>query len=425
MVSDIQQQTLFDYAQLDTETRIVVQQRTDEIRTLVRRTAQDIIEIGNKLIEVKARLGHGYFGEWLNAEFGWKWKTAQNFMSVADKFVNFTNINLAPSVLYLLSAPSVSDETREEAIALVESGNTLTVADTKQLIAVHRLPDNAPFYVSHAVQEGRIGVKQALAVCEALDAVNEDIRQACIDNGVTDAQAIQAWELAAKQNERFANESLRRGFVMDLDGNDIPLGNVDATLIRVGATESEYERLQRQQAHIAESVTRKVHVSNNSGENEWYTPSYIIDAAKEVMGSIDCDPASSDIANKTVQADTYYTIEDNGLLQVWHGNVWLNPPYSQPHIAQFVSAVTSKYASKEFSQACVLVNNATETTWFQELLQDSSAVCFFSKRIKFIDPEGLPSGAPLQGQALLYFGGKKLSFAQAFRDYGVILTHAR
>jgi hypothetical protein len=40
--------TLFDYAVLDPETRIVVQQRTEEIRALVRRSAQDIIDIGNK-----------------------------------------------------------------------------------------------------------------------------------------------------------------------------------------------------------------------------------------------------------------------------------------------------------------------------------------------------------------------------------------
>ena len=50
------------YAGLDIETRIVVQQRTGEIRTLMQRTTQDLIEIGQKLVEVKARLGHGLFG---------------------------------------------------------------------------------------------------------------------------------------------------------------------------------------------------------------------------------------------------------------------------------------------------------------------------------------------------------------------------
>ena len=66
------------YTSLDAETRIVVQQRTSEIKTLMRRTAQDIVEIGQKLIEVKAQLGHGLFSAWLRIEFEWSRGTAEN-----------------------------------------------------------------------------------------------------------------------------------------------------------------------------------------------------------------------------------------------------------------------------------------------------------------------------------------------------------
>jgi len=61
------------------------------------------------------------------------------------------------------------------------------------------------------------------------------------------------------------------------------------------------------------------HVSKNSGENEWYTPVQFIDAARLVMGSIDLDPASSERANETVQATTFYTKEDDGLSKTWCG----------------------------------------------------------------------------------------------------------
>lgn len=164
----------------------------------------------------------------------------------------------------------------------------------------------------------------------------------------------------------------------------------------------------------------RAHVANNSGNNEWYTPANIITAAREAMGSIDIDPASSDIANQTVQAATYFTAETNGLAQEWPGNVWMNPPYAQPLIADFSAALAEKVKVGEVRQACVLVNNGTETAWFQTLLDVASAVCLVKTRVKFVDPNGKPS-APLQGQAVIYIGKESQRFADAFCSFGKVL----
>jgi hypothetical protein len=74
----------------------------------------------------------------------------------------------------------------------------------------------------------------------------------------------------------------------------------------------------------------KPHVSQATGENEWYTPPEIIEVARQVMGEIDCDPASSEKANEIVRAKQFFSIEDDGLKQKWIGNIWMNPPYAQP-----------------------------------------------------------------------------------------------
>ena len=173
---------------------------------------------------------------------------------------------------------------------------------------------------------------------------------------------------------------------------------------------------------IRRAVENKPHVSNNSGNNEWYTPAPLIEAAIQAMGTIDLDPASSAIANKVVRAETFYTAEIDGLTQPWRGNVWMNPPYAQPLVAHFCEAVSAKYDAKEIKRACVLVNNATETAWFQRMLGSAAALCFLRSRVRFIDPTGEPSGAPLQGQAVIYLGENPYRFVRSFGELGACLV---
>ena len=156
-------------------------------------------------------------------------------------------------------------------------------------------------------------------------------------------------------------------------------------------------------------------VVNNSGNNEWYTPRGYIEAARRVMGSIDIDPASTEAANEVVQAKTYYTKETDGLSQIWSGNVWLNPPYAGDLIVKFISKLEEELS--RIRQAIVLVNNATETEWFNRLVRMSSEVCFPRGRLKFYNPEG-QIGAPLQGQALLYIGEGYNKFRKEYEVFG-------
>lgn len=189
--------------------------------------------------------------------------------------------------------------------------------------------------------------------------------------------------------------------------------------------EDKFEQAVAAAKEVAHEVTTaamlrldRPHVSHNSGENEWYTPPDIIERARRAMGGIDCDPASSATANKNVKADIYYSVMDDGLSQKWRGCVWLNPPYAQPLCANFCEAVTHKFLNKEIEQACVLVNNATETSWFSKMHQASTGVCFLDWRVKYLDKTGQSAGTPLQGQAVFYFGKRLASFSAAFSNAG-------
>jgi phage N-6-adenine-methyltransferase len=162
------------------------------------------------------------------------------------------------------------------------------------------------------------------------------------------------------------------------------------------------------------------HRAQGTGENEWYTPAEHIEAAREVLGEIDLDPASSIIANKTVRAAQFFTIEDNGLEREWHGRVWINPPYAQPHILHFAQKIAKEYIEGRTVEAIALTHNYTDTAWFHLLGTYAAAICFTRGRIGFLSPEG-QKAAPTQGQAFFYFGPDPAKFSQVFTRFGLVM----
>jgi phage N-6-adenine-methyltransferase len=157
-----------------------------------------------------------------------------------------------------------------------------------------------------------------------------------------------------------------------------------------------------------------------TGENEWYTPAEYVTLARGVLGKIDLDPATSPEAQKVVGAERCFTKGDDGLKQQWAGTVWLNPPYAQPFIAEFVSKMVSEWRAGRITAAIMLTHNYTDTAWFHEAASAASAICFTRGRIKFYEPSG-DVAAPTQGQAFFYFGSDVPKFAETFAAIGFVM----
>jgi hypothetical protein len=127
----------FNYDLLETKVAEQVRTSADRIRGRVKKTVEDIIDVGNDLLAVKEALPHGQFGPWLKAEFGWSERSAQNFMSVAERFksANFAELSIQPSAAYLLAAPAVPDEARQVAVEKAEAGEEITFATAREIVA--------------------------------------------------------------------------------------------------------------------------------------------------------------------------------------------------------------------------------------------------------------------------------------------------
>ncbi|MEW6732433.1 MAG: DUF3102 domain-containing protein, partial [Acidobacteriota bacterium] len=115
----------FDYNLISGQIRGPLKDRTARLHRLMKKSADDVIEIGKILIEVKGWLGHGEFRGWLKLEFGWSHDTASRYINIAQEYgedpLKVSQIaTLSPSILYLLVSPSTPEEARNEIFRLVE-----------------------------------------------------------------------------------------------------------------------------------------------------------------------------------------------------------------------------------------------------------------------------------------------------------------
>lgn len=148
----VEQMTMtFDYTALapsdhqwltQTETEITVLML--ETQNLAQRYVMNVIQIGERLAEVKERLRHnkaGGFEGWYTGK-GWKKTHVYRYLSAWEQFGNRSNLeqfDISPSALFALSARSVPEAARIEAIERAEQGETITHTVAQQIIAPRTL----------------------------------------------------------------------------------------------------------------------------------------------------------------------------------------------------------------------------------------------------------------------------------------------
>lgn len=174
---------------------------------------------------------------------------------------------------------------------------------------------------------------------------------------------------------------------------------------------------------------------------EWYTPSPFVEAAREVMGGIDLDPASHEEANRTVKAARYFTAEDDGLKQIWSGRIFLNPPgglvpdfWCRLMVSYYLTDVNAR-----IQQAVWIGYSLEQLQTLQNACRDTPLnfpICVTSKRIAFVENEAkraqriaklLAAGkqpneksSPSHSNYITYVGQNRSRFADVFSRFGKV-----
>ena len=113
---------------------------TAQFHECMRRGAQAYVQAGTILLDVKAHVPHGAWERWVREDLGISTSLAGKLTQVARRFksVNFTDLPIDPSALYLLAAPSTPDVVVQEALEVASQGEVVSHMRAKRLIHQHR-----------------------------------------------------------------------------------------------------------------------------------------------------------------------------------------------------------------------------------------------------------------------------------------------
>lgn len=163
-------------------------------------------------------------------------------------------------------------------------------------------------------------------------------------------------------------------------------------------------------------------INQTTGNVEWFTPTEIIEAARATMGGIDLDPASCQQAQRTVKADRWFGVDDDGLDQAWWGRVWLNHPFGRATNEPWITRLVTDYTFKRIEQACCITFACTSEQWFAPL--QSFPQCFLRPRTNYLGPDGKPVTGVTKGSVVTYLGPNRAAFVRNFAGLGAVMVPA-
>jgi len=179
---------------------------------------------------------------------------------------------------------------------------------------------------------------------------------------------------------------------------------------------SAYQKVKdAEKAGSAESSEQHsvVDAATKQETDEWSSPKELVEPLNRAVGGFDLDPCSG--AEQSPFAAETYTEADDGLSKPWHGDVWVNPPYSE--MSQWTDKAVTEAAQDRTETSCYLCKGDSSTDWWQKAAWAAEVICAVDHRLEFGDGD---NSAPFASH-IAVFGNPSDDLESALAEHGALL----
>ena len=124
----------------------------------------------------------------------------------------------------------------------------------------------------------------------------------------------------------------------------------------------------------------------------WATPQYFFDKYDNKY-HFETDVCA---LQENAKCKRYFTPEQDGLKQEWHGICWMNPPYGRK-IGDWVKKAYE--SSLRGATVVCLLPSRTDTRWFHDYCMKTKSINFIKGRLKFGDSK---NSAPFPSVVVIF-----------------------
>ena len=139
-----------------------------------------------------------------------------------------------------------------------------------------------------------------------------------------------------------------------------------------------------------------MNVHFSSKKHDWANPWPLFRELDARFGPVELDVCAT---AQNAKCQNFFSPEDDGLNQAWHGVCWMNPPYGRALPRWMSKAVTEVWKGRVRKVICLLPARTDTAWWHSYVLPYAAQIHYLRGRIRF---EGADSSANFLSAVVIF-----------------------